>query len=194
MIRVGPFQLRLFHESLTLKKAGYVCRLSMAKEPLVWEAGSASAPHQLALPPQPGQHGPAECSHGAVHHSPLALQSSTTSWGAVGAWAGAAGMTAQASPDVLGWGKSVWDMGCPRSRAGHCGCALVLLEEPQGQQCGAVLCWGLGLVWGAAGCLWKGNLLQMAETGTLRLTSPYPFDALGSAQHGLLFWAGLGWG
>ena len=103
-------------------------------------------------------------------------------------------MAAQASPDVLGWGKAVRDMGCPGSRAGLCVCAVVLPEEPQGQQCGAVLCWGLGLAWGAAGCLWEGNLLQMAAAEILLLPSTSPFDALGSAQHGLLFWAGLRWG
>ena len=81
---VGSFQLRLFNESLTLKKEGYLCAPSMAKEPLVWEAVSGSAPHQLALPSQPEQHSPAECPNGPTHHIPLTLLNSTASSGAMG--------------------------------------------------------------------------------------------------------------
>jgi len=77
-------------------------------------------------------------------------------------------------------------------------CAVVLLEEPQGQQCGAVMCWGAGLVWEALGCLgrWIGGvyLLQMAAAETLPVTSPASLAALLPAQPGFPCWAVLGRG
>jgi len=39
----------VFKESLTLKKASYLCAPSMAKEPLAWEAVSGSAPDTIWL-------------------------------------------------------------------------------------------------------------------------------------------------
>ena len=121
----------------------------MAKEPLVWEAvsGSAPPPSWLCLPSLTStalQSAPTAPRTTA----PLVCRAAPPAGGLWAAWEEAAGMAAQASPDVLAWDKTVWDMGCPRSRAGCCVCAVVVPEEPQGQQCGAVL----GNTAGLGGC------------------------------------------